>query len=268
MANGKRETDEERAARDREERIALLKMKQGIIEESEMIPESGYEKAPAQGAASKLSNFFYRNKAFVFLGVVFVALAAIIIYQFAAREKEDLRVLLVAYDSNSMMMHYSENIAEALEKYCPDFDGNGKVHVTVSFIDRSQRESGSQYDDAQSQRLNMELEHLSAQLIIADEGFVERVNLYENITDDEAMRAFFTEQTDKFGEDELFCGVGIPANKTALPEQSGWTDCPDNVFLFIRSESDYNPKNDEENAVNRERAEIVLQNILDNKIIN
>lgn len=268
MAKGKRETDEERAAREREERIALLKMKQGIIEESEIIPETGYAPPPKENAWQRLSSFVYRNKIFVVLGVLFAAIAALIIYQFATRRKEDLHVLLVAYDPNSMMMLYAEDIAEALEKYCPDFDGNGKVHVTVNFIDRSQREGGSQYDDTQRQRLNAELEYGSAQLIITDEGFTERVNFDESTTDDEAMRAYFTEQTDKFGEDELFCGVGIRANKTVLTNQIDWKDCPDNVLLLIRAEADHNAKNDEENAIYRERAEIVLKNILDNKAIN
>ncbi|MDE6731911.1 MAG: hypothetical protein K2J77_03455, partial [Oscillospiraceae bacterium] len=115
MANGKRETDEERAARDREERIALLKMKQGLIEESEIIPETGYGEPPKENVLQRLSSFVYRNKMFVILGVLFAAIAAFIIYQFATREKEDLHVLLVAYDENSMMMLYSEDIARALE---------------------------------------------------------------------------------------------------------------------------------------------------------
>lgn len=268
MAKGKRETPEERAARDREERIALLKMKQGIIEESEMIPETGYAPPPKENAWQRLSSFVYRNKIFVVLGVLFAAIAAMIIYQFATRQKEDLHVLLVAYDPDSVMMLYSDTIEEALEQYCPDFDGNGKVHVSVSFIDRAQRSGKSQYDDAQRQRLNSELEYGSAQLIITDEGFTERVNFDEDTTDDEAMRAYFLPQTDRFSEEELFCGVGIRANKTPLMKNADWQDCPDNVLILIRAETDYKTNNDEENAIYRERAQIVLQNILDNNAVN
>lgn len=268
MAKGKRETPEERALRDREERIELLKMKQGIIEESEIIPETGYAPPPKENAWQRLSSFVYRNKIFVVLGVLFAAIAALIIYQFATREKEDLHVLFVAYDPDSMMMLYSDVIAEALEQYCPDFDGNGKVHVSVNFIDRAQRGNSSQYDDAQRQRLNSELEYGSAQLIITDEGFTERVNFDESTTDDAAMRAYFLPQTDKFSEEELFCGVGIRANTTPLMKSIGWNDCPDNVLMLIRAETDRDNKNDEQNAIYRERARIVLQNILDNNVVN
>lgn len=268
MPKGKRETPEERAQRDREERVALLKMKQGIIEESEIIPETGYAPPPEENAWRKFSSFVYRNKIFVVLGVLFAAIAAFIVYQFATRPKEDLHVLLVAYDPDSMMMIYSDVLADALEQYCPDFDGNGKVHVSVNFIDRTQRGGSSQYDDAQRQRLNSELEYGSAQLIITDEGFAERVNFDEGTTDDEAMRAYFLPQTDKFSEEELFCGVGIRANTTPIMKSIGWSNCPDNVLLLIRAEADYDNKNDEENAIYRERAQIVLQNILDNNIVN
>lgn len=268
MAKGKRETDEERAARDREERIALLKMKQGIIEESEIIPETGYAPPPKENAWQRFSSFVYRNKMFVILGVLFAAIAAFIIYQFATHEKEDLHVLLVAYDENSAMMLYSEDIARALERYCPDFDGNGKVHVTVNFIDRSQRGGTSQYDDTQRQRLTSELEYGTAMMIITDEGFTERVNFEDKSKDEEAMRAFFLPQTDKFAEDELFCGVGIRANKTKLPEKAEWNDCPDNVIIAVRAELANRTSNDEQNAVYRERAEIVLENIVNNKAVN
>ena len=268
MANGKRETDEERAARDREERIALLKMKQGLIEESEIIPETGYGEPPKENVLQRLSSFVYRNKMFVILGVLFAAIAAFIIYQFATREKEDLHVLLVAYDENSMMMLYSEDIARALEQYCPDFDGNGKVHVSVNFIDRSQRGGTSQYDDTQRQRLTSELEYGTAMLIITDEGFTERVNFEDKSKDEEAMRAFFLPQTDKFTEEELFCGVGIRANKTKLSEKAEWNDCPDNVIIAVRTGLDSKTSNDEQNAIYRERAEIVLENIVYNKTVN
>ncbi|MDE6731629.1 MAG: hypothetical protein K2J77_01960, partial [Oscillospiraceae bacterium] len=152
--------------------------------------------------------------------------------------------------------------------YCPDFDGNGKVHVSVNFIDRSQRGGTSQYDDTQRQRLTSELEYGTAMLIITDEGFTERVNFEDKSKDEEAMRAFFLPQTDKFTEEELFCGVGIRANKTKLPEKAEWNDCPDNVIIAVRTGLDSKTSNDEQNAIYRERAEIVLENIVYNKTVN
>ena len=110
MANEKRETDEERAARDREERIALLKMKQGIIEESEIIPETGYEPPPKQSLRERLSSFVYRNKTYVVLGSIFAAIALFLTVQLISREKEAVNVRVVASDRNSKMMYYTEQL--------------------------------------------------------------------------------------------------------------------------------------------------------------
>ena len=267
MANRRRETPEERAERDRRERIELLKMKQGLIEESEMIPESGYAGNVEEGVFSKISSFVYRNKIFIVLGVIFAAIAIFLIMQFILREREDMHILLVAYDRESEMYFYKDDIEKALEMYCPDFDGNGNVHVSINFIDRTTRDGGSQYDDMERQKLTSELEYGTAQLVITDEGFVERINFDENKSDEDAMRDYFVEQTG-LPEEELFCGVGVRANKTKFAANAGWKDCPDNVIILVRDEVDVTASNDKENAENRARAQIVLQNILDNNIVN
>lgn len=268
MANGKRETPEERAARDREERIALLKMKQGLIEESEIVPESGYEQAVERGFKSKISGIIYRNKIYVVLGTIFTLILVMLVVQLLTREKEDLYVLVVAYDRNSQMEYHINDIEETLEKYCPDFDGNGKVHVSVSFIDRTTRDSYSQYDDTSRQKLYSEFENGDAQLIIADEEIIEFVNIAKNRTDAEAIQHAFLEYTDKLPEDELFYGCGVRANKTVFAKNANWSGCPDNVIFLVRDEIDTKSSNDKKNAENRERAQIVLQNILDNNIVN
>lgn len=251
--------------RDRQERIELLKMKQGLIEESEMIPESGYAPPPEQNVWSKISSFIYRNKIFVVLGVLFAAIAVFLAVQLITQEKDDIRVLMVAFDPDSKMYLYTDKVEEALEMYCPDFDKNGKVCVTVTFIDLTSRGSSSQYSDNEALKLNLELEVGEPQLVITDEDILEWVN-YDGKDNAEAMRDFFLEQTDKRPDDELVYGCGIRANSTDIPADAGWSGCPDNVvFLMLNgSRSDSPEKSDKY----RERAQIVLQNILDNNIVN
>lgn len=265
MARRKRETPEERAERDRRERVELLKMKQGIIEESEMIPESGYAQPQEQGVWSKISSFIYSNKIFVVLGVLFAAIAVVLVVQLIMRQKDDVRVLMVAFDPDSKMYLYTDKIQDALEMYCPDFDGNGKVTVTVTFIDLTSRGISSQYSDNEALKLNLELEVGEPQLIITDEDILEWVK-YDDKDNAEAMRDFFLEQTDKRPEDELYYGCGIRANSTELPDDAGWSGCPDNVvFLMLNGSRSDNP---EKSDKSRERAQVVLQNILDNNIVN
>lgn len=268
MARRKRETDEERARRDREERIALLKMKQGLIEESELIPESGYEKPPEPRGLSKLGNFFYHNKAFILIGAFFAALIIFFVVQIATREKEDLYVLAIGFDENSELGWRTQTLKSALEKYCPDFDENGEVHVTVNFIDRTSGGYTSQYDQAQIQKLTAEFLNASAQMLITDEGIVDWL-----VGDEDAQNAFdpqkvFLSQTDKCSDDMLFDGYGVRINRTALAKELQWETCPDNVIIVVRDELKNGFSTDSVTEKSRERASIVLQNILDNNIVN
>lgn len=267
MANRKRETEAERAQRDREERIALLKMKQGIIEESELIPENEHVEAPKPRGLKWFSDYFYRNKAYVFMGAFFVFVMAILIGQLVTREKEDLYVLAIAFDENSEISWRLRDLETALERYCPDFDGNGKVHVTVNFIDRTSPEIATQYDQAQAQKLTMEFTAATAQFIIADEKFIEWIN--SNDTQNEFYyKKYFLDQSELCSEDMLFGDVGVRANRTELAEDARWGSCPDNVILLVRTELNNGAGSIKTNAENRERAMTVLQNIIDGNAVN
>ena len=267
MANRKRETEEERAQRDREERIALLKMKQGIIEESELIPENEHVEAPKLRGGAWLSNFFYHNKAFIFMGAFFVFVISVLVYQFVTNEKEDLYIAAIAFEEDSELSWYIKDLETALERYCPDYDGNGNVHVLVNFIDRTMSDSGSQYDNAQAQKLSAEYMSAGAQLFIADEKYIKFLSSAENV-DPLYYKKIFLDLSDMCSEDMLYEGVGIRVNKTALAKEMRWENCPDNVIILIRAELNNGTSNAGKNAKNRENSLTVLRNILDDNIIN
>lgn len=266
MANRKRETDAEKARREREERIALLKMKQGIIEESELIPENDHVEVQKPRGLSRLSNFFYRNKAYVIMGAFFVLVATLLIVQFVTREREDLYVLAVAFDEKSEMKWYVNDLERALEKYCPDFDGNGKIHVAVNFVDRTSNDAASQYDDSQIQKLSVEYINATAQLIIADEGFIDWVNGEGSDEDIDPLyfQRIFLDQTELCSEDMLYGNVGVRLNQTPLAKLARWDSCPDNVMLLVRNEFKVGMGGRKTDTRNRERALTVLRNIVDN----
>ena len=266
MANRKRESEEERARRDREERIALLQMKQGIIEESELIPENEHIEKPELHGWAKFANFFYHNKAFILLGAFFVFVIAVLTVQLVTREREDLYVLAVAFDSESELGWRYTDIENALEKYCPDFDENGKVHVAVNFIDRTSGGVSSQYDQAQAQKLSLEFMAATAQIIITDENFMDWLN--GGGTEAVNLEKYFIVQSDSCSEDMLFERVGVRVNKTDFAEQARWESCPDNIIILIRAELDNGQSSVKNNARNRERAMTVLRNILDGNTVN
>lgn len=264
MAKKKRETDDERAARDREERVALLKMKQGLIEDSELIPETGYSAIPELHGWEKISNFFYRNKLFVILGVIFAAIILVCVFQFIFKEKSDLHVLVIANNDDTELTWRYEDIEKALERYCPDFDGDGKINVTVNFLDHNVEESDNQVVVTNNQRLSMELKLANAQLIIADREFVD----WMVKTRDKKPASLFLDQTENCGSDMLYEDVGILMGKTSLAKEARWSKCPDSVVILVREELNDGSGSVKKNAENREHALEVLQNILDGNILN
>lgn len=267
MANRRRETEAEKARREREERIELLKMKQGIIEESELIPENEHIEKPQLHGFKKFTNFFYHNKAFILLGTFFAFVVTVLTVQLVTKEREDLYILAIAFDEESEIGWRTDDLERTLEMYCPDFDGNGKVHVTVNFIDRTSRTIASQYDQAQAQKITLEFMAATGQLFIADEQLIDWMHGDE---DSEPIdhRKFFVNQSDKCDEDMLFDGVGVRVNRTEFAKEARWESCPDNVLFFVRAELNNGSGSVKTNARNRERAMIVLQNIIDGNIVN
>ncbi len=262
MANQKRETPEEKARRERQEYIDLLKMKQGLIEESELIPEIGYEEIPELHGWAKVKNYIYHNKWFILLGAFFAAVVIILLVQILTKEKYDLNVLLIANKKSSDLGVHTDQLERALEKYCPDFDGNGKVNVSVNYINNTMDEVATQYDQANKQKLTAELTLAEAQLIITDDGYSKFTGSLDEITE------IFLEQSENAPSDMLYENCGVIMNKTGFAKEARWSKCPDDIMLFVREELNNGSGSIKENAKNRERASIVLQNIIDNNIIN
>ena len=163
-------SDEE--LRKMEERRDLLKMKQGIIEESDLIPETGYEKIPELHGWAKIKNYIYHYKWLYLVIILAAAMVTFLIVQAATVEREDLHVLLISSAPDSDLSWHMNSIETALEKYCPDFDNNGYVHVGVSYIDVSS-ENGGTYYIAQLEKLSSELYAANGQFIISEEALWE-----------------------------------------------------------------------------------------------
>lgn len=56
-------------SKESDEKREILKLKQGIIEESDIIEQDVHEQPEEQTTVKKIDNFFYRNKWFVVVGV-------------------------------------------------------------------------------------------------------------------------------------------------------------------------------------------------------
>ena len=224
------------------------------------------EKPKLHGWA-RVSNFFYRNKAYILIATFLIAVMTVLVVQLVTKEREDLYVLAVAFKGNTAMGTRINDLEVALERYCPDFDGNGKVHVTVNYIDRSTGTYVSDYDRAQDLKLMAETMNGTAQLIITDENFLEWAN-GDKGSDSLYYKNFFLDQSELCSDDMLYKDVGIRVNKTGFTKEAKWESCPGSIIFLVRSELDNGTENVKANAESRERSMIVLRNILDGNVVN
>lgn len=255
--------EDERQRKAHEEYIELLKMKQGLIEESELIPETGYVKMPEMNAWEKFKNYVYHNKVFILIGAFFVALFTFLTVQLVTRKVNDLYVLVISTSPESELGWRYDDLEEALTKYCPDFDGNGYVKVGVNYIDLSFASGASDYNSAQSMKFSAEVYTGDSQMYIADEGFWEQMYEAEGLEEE-----LFVDFSGYFSEEDLFKGVGLHINATDLHKDARWDTCSDKINLYLRCEYPSATGNQKEADEQRKRAQTVLRNIVDGNVVN
>ena len=281
MEKVRREIEEQQ--RQQREIEELLKLRQGIIEESEEIPEDEPPKYEKPKGWKAVENFFYHYKWRLIGSIFAVALISFMVVQTVTRQKNDLYVLVIANSSSDGFYAKTADIEVVLERYCPDFDGNGYVHVGVNYIDLSSKGGMSQYSDAQLDKFSAELFTGDSQLFLSDRQIINLINSYtdtsdnvaEEITEESATAEvpmhseFFRDLSEEFPDAVLYQNVGVQLNSTGFTDQAKWKSCPDTIGLYLRNEFQTDMTGNSDRAKEqRRRAEIVLDNIVKNNVVN
>ncbi|MCM1299949.1 MAG: hypothetical protein NC203_04575 [Firmicutes bacterium] len=250
----------------------LLKLKQGLIEESDVIPvdKNGYGdkgKYEVKGAKNKLINFFYLYKIPIISIAFAVFLLAFIIFSAASVEKEDLRVLMIASDPDicESFLYKSKDYELALEMYTPNYDNNKYVHVNNYNVDLSEQQDAN-YFLANNTKLFSEIRLGVAQIFIGDmEQLTELL-----IVDDNGERADAYEDLSLLYPDDphVVDKYYYQLKGTAFAEAAKYGDCPDNIYMVLRKKDINGVANDDKaNIENHNKAVEVFDNIVkDNKL--
>lgn len=152
----------------REERLELLRLKQGVIEESETIHEEHSEQR-RYTPGERIGNFFYHNKWWLGIAAFFVFFAGFTVWQIVTTVHPDMIVLLLVHD-DYFNAHCNERISEIFERYITDENGDGKVVCDVYYIPASgDTEERSGYT-GDTTKLFAEFQIAEACLVISDEG--------------------------------------------------------------------------------------------------
>lgn len=220
-----RKNQEEYDRKIQEERLELIRLKQGVIEESETIHEEQPEEIKLS-VRKKIVNFFYHNKWWLFLAIFFVALASYLTYTLIMRPNPDM-VVLVLCDNEAI--GNSAQFEDYLETFIEDYNGNGEIKVSTYYIPYSDN-SYTNYQTGNETKLTTEMQSAEAVIVVGGSNINPvidpentLVDLSEIYPDNVQVRSygFFLKNTDfaeRIGIDpeevtgDLYIGIRKPRN--------------------------------------------------------
>lgn len=229
-----------------EEKKELIRLKQGLIEESEEIHEES-EKPIKMSFWKKIGNFFYHSKWWLGITTVFVVIAVILINNFLSKPDPDMVVLVIC---ESDIIGDSPELEEYLNSMAEDFNDNGKTETSIYFIQMR----GDGYATGSDTKLTTELNSAESVIVIGSEKFLELVDpetdlldLDEIFPDNPNIRSgrFYLKHT-KFAE-----RAGINEN-----------DVPYDLFIAVRKPRDLLYADTEEMEETLEKDLPVLEKII------
>ena len=226
LARQKRE--EERKAYEeqlRKERLELIRLKQGIIEESETIHEE-HEEPRHYTFGERVGNFFYHN--FWWLGVtlLFGGMIGFMVWQTVTTVHPDMIVLLLVHD-DLLNAACNEQISEVFAQYIEDENGDGKVVCDVYYIPASDETAERSGYTGDSTKLFAEFQTAEACIVISDEGADQFIVPDKTLYDLE----------EDFGDYRETDGVRFYLSDTKFAQDIEWTDKPldKDIYVGIRS---------------------------------
>lgn len=259
-------------SKESDEKRELLKLKQGLIEESDIIEEDVHEEIEKPKGFKWIENFMYRNKWYFVAAVFFISLLGFMTYQLLSKESADLTVIVAISDSEKTPDVYRKvnDLELAFEQYCPDFDGNGKVHVDVYHIDLT-KNSDMQYVQANTAKFYGEIERGQAELFICDPDILSTAETAADYDPDTTVITYdmmFADIGEATGLEEYNGIKRVSVKDTAFAADAKWENsCPDTLAFSIREEKEgmvsYNASKE-----SQLRAKEVLKNILTGNKVN
>ena len=180
LAEREKKEKEAYAKKIQQDRIELMRLKQGIITESDTIYEEKEEK-PKLSFWKKISNFLYHNKWWLGITVFIAGIFVFLIVDFVTKERPDMIVLLLTDDAE--MQSHTQQLEEYLEQFTDDENGDGKVHVDVYPIPVSENINDMDYYTGNATKLSAEFQMGEAVMLFTDTRANDYIMASETLTD-------------------------------------------------------------------------------------
>lgn len=215
--------EEEQAKKEREkrlkdEKIELLRLKNGVVDQEDTSMKEVREEQTQLHGKAKIANIWYHNKVWIIFGTLILVAAAFMIYDAVSKEKADITVMMVA---NNGLADRQEDIEKFFEKYTPDFDGNGYVHVNVIMVPQS--ENDLQNQGVNNTKLVANLQLADAIMVITDEE-----------TDDE-IKGIMKDMTEDFPDNKYVDELGLKLDTDKAARELNYENMPKDVHISMRT---------------------------------
>jgi hypothetical protein len=208
-----------------QDKIELIKLKQGAIDHSDTIHEI-HEEAPVLTVPQKIYNFFYHNMWWLWIVAFVLLVAGIITYDIVTTPKPDATVLMFTTD-DEIGDYYYQYIADYFEQFIEDNNGDGVSTVSVYYIPLNTDSSDKLYTSYMV-KFSGEMQSANSMLVLADDSCDDQFKPKETLYD----------LTDDFGQYEDVDKYKYYLKDSSLQEyleENGYTGTlPDSLYLGIR----------------------------------
>lgn len=218
LAQKQKQLQKERDKRIQAEKIELMKLKNGVIEQSDSLKEE-HDQIKELHGIEKLKNIWYHFKWLIIFIVFIIAVCAYIIYSTASRVKPDLTVLMLA---NNGLQYRQEELEEFFEQYTEDINGDGKVNISV-IIAPLDNESKDQVYIANQSKVAGIIQSGDAMIMITDSN-----------TDEAIKDIFKTDLDADFPDNKYISEQGLSLNMKLFAEEVKFENMPNDVVMSIR----------------------------------
>ena len=213
-----KQLEKQREKRIQAEKIELMKLKSGVIEESDTIKEEHDEVIELHGV-QKLKNIWYHFKWLILFFAFIAAVVIYIIYSSVGKEEPDLSVLIIA---NNGLQYRQEELEEFFEKYTEDLNGDGEVCVSVII---EPLDSGTTDQSMLSNQTKFFGTIQTGECMLA---------ITDSNTDEDIQAIYKTDLSNDFPENEYINDKGFSLNMKLFAEEIKFENMPNDVTLSIR----------------------------------
>ncbi len=216
----KRKAQEAHDKRLEAERLELLRLKQGIIEESATIHEEHEEKIKLT-FWQKIVNFFYHNKWWLGIGIVFAVIAVVLFINLFNKPHPDMIVLVIG---ESYAISQESSLDEYIASFADDYNGNGEKLVSVYYIPYTGIET-KDYANSVHTKLTAELQSAHGVILIGNK-------LTEDVLFDDAL----TDLSEIYPDNKYIHNDKFMLSETDFAEKIGLEKnrISDDWFISIR----------------------------------